>query len=1164
MGWEYVSSSQPIQIDIGDESVLALACASSHCCAIIDKTHSMPSATEEIKLKCWGENDHNQLGYGDTTNRWLDDPEAMGSNLPFVNFGSPNVSPGANMAGGLITDLKYATAVNIECTQCTPDAYKTPLSNTDACIVCNEFSVHDNITDPCRCRLGYVSPDPAQGDCGPCPEYTFVDESNPTQCRPCRPHSSVRPGGTWCPCLAEYFENVTAGASQLDDRCTLREHIQHVSVSETAPVTWTVAWVDSIPSGVPFTVTLQSNAEPHLVITFSHIENTSLIITQRDGLQLNTLYTLTVNSTVTTYGQLWETSATTQTARVLDFCPPPASVAVCDVRDEHSAMCIGPQELNALRVHWAAPEHYGYHDQNAADGPRELPVEYRLQWQQTTGEGDTHELFLTQRVAVIRNLLPEVVYIVRVSADSRFGHNSSIAATSQHVPSVPHPLQFSQLLKLTTDVDGNQPTLHLRAVYPVASWQHEMFPLVHYIVQVSTTNFNTTLINDTVPVTADNLTLTWNSSAYNLTLGKYFYVRVAAVDVLSARVGRVGEFATTPGILCAVDDCTTNAVLGETCDADFRRHCSCSPGYGSPAFAVNSILHKNSDYSGKLFWFHNEYAFNVPDIDPGVSVDLYRAGMSMGEFVVNVKWNAQSQFVADETDTTSNQYASITPYSSANNGDWQIADALYVINPERYGIDRCTMCSPGSQSDAPSQACKPCALDHYSATHMQAACVSCDTGQDTGGRIGSISSAQCQCKSGHIVLNHSCSTCPVDTFKSTNNTCLACPPHSSTNGTVANDACLCDAGFYADSLDKCSPCPVDTFKLITGDAACTSCPVNSDTNATLGYTSQCLCQAGWSPFDQRSAEKAENNQSTAEKHCYQCLSLPQYAAYTAYNKTCGWDCVEGHGFVKNVTHCFCLPLASNTQRVEHGSCLHKCVQDTGRLDGACVECPLSFYLSAETCLECPHKTQVLNGGAYVTNSSRLNDCTMFKCTRKEDNTKNYFKDGLTCTPCVTDALGTGLYQEDGVCSLVDCAVGYSRQVARGCVACPEPINGVFTSPNTCLSECLDNYVHNDADSKPAECTACPFGKFRHAREKYCTHFSQLRRKQVFSENYSLHLMICSAVSLVVAVLTVFKNQRHRHHVVEFFSKVLAEIENNDPDTEEVEPFTDTHNDKHVA
>ena len=74
----------------------------------------------------------------------------------------------------------------------------------------------------------------------------------------------------------------------------------------------------------------------------------------------------------------------------------------------------------------------------------------------------------------------------------------------------------------------------------------------------------------------------------------------------------------------------------------------------------------------------------------------------------------------------------------------------------------------------------------------------------------------------------------------------------------------------------------------------------------------------------------------------------------------------------------------------------------------------------------------------------------------------------------------------------------------------------------------------------------------------------MRRKQVFSENYSLHLVICSAVSLVVAVLTVLKNQRHRHHVVEKFSKVLAEIENNDPDPDEVEPFTDTHNDKHVA
>jgi len=73
-----------IPIDFGtDNTVTSIHTSSTafHNCAILN----------EIKLKCWGSNDYGELGLGDTKNRG-DEPNEMGDNLPFVDFGSKKVS----------------------------------------------------------------------------------------------------------------------------------------------------------------------------------------------------------------------------------------------------------------------------------------------------------------------------------------------------------------------------------------------------------------------------------------------------------------------------------------------------------------------------------------------------------------------------------------------------------------------------------------------------------------------------------------------------------------------------------------------------------------------------------------------------------------------------------------------------------------------------------------------------------------------------------------------------------------------------------------------------------------------------------------------------------------------------------------------------------------
>jgi cysteine-rich repeat protein len=53
----------------------------AHACAVLQTT----------EVKCWGDNSHGQLGLGDTDNRG-DDPDEMGDNLLFVDYGPVDVS----------------------------------------------------------------------------------------------------------------------------------------------------------------------------------------------------------------------------------------------------------------------------------------------------------------------------------------------------------------------------------------------------------------------------------------------------------------------------------------------------------------------------------------------------------------------------------------------------------------------------------------------------------------------------------------------------------------------------------------------------------------------------------------------------------------------------------------------------------------------------------------------------------------------------------------------------------------------------------------------------------------------------------------------------------------------------------------------------------------
>jgi len=66
-------------LDLGVAEVLSAGSGEAHTCVLA-------KGGGRQGVKCWGLNDYGQLGYGDKDNRG-DDPEEMGSNLPFVDLG---------------------------------------------------------------------------------------------------------------------------------------------------------------------------------------------------------------------------------------------------------------------------------------------------------------------------------------------------------------------------------------------------------------------------------------------------------------------------------------------------------------------------------------------------------------------------------------------------------------------------------------------------------------------------------------------------------------------------------------------------------------------------------------------------------------------------------------------------------------------------------------------------------------------------------------------------------------------------------------------------------------------------------------------------------------------------------------------------------------------
>jgi len=163
--------------------------------------------------------------------------------------------------------------------------------------------------------------------------------------------------------------------------------------------------------------------------------------------------------------------------------------------------------------------------------------------------------------------------------------------------------------------------------------------------------------------------------------------------------------------------------------------------------------------------------------------------------------------------------------------------------------DNCTACVSGKFKDnIGSEACLPCAPGSYAAEIGASACMQCPAGAQSS--VGSALLADCVCKPGYSGPDGGpCRACEQGKYKEEagSGQCLDCPAHTiSSEASTLRSLCLCQPGFtYNPSSQECEACEAGTWKAANGSAACSLCPLNTNSPQAAPSISACVCNLGY-------------------------------------------------------------------------------------------------------------------------------------------------------------------------------------------------------------------------------------------------------------------------------------------------------------------------------
>jgi hypothetical protein len=179
------------------------------------------------------------------------------------------------------------------------------------------------------------------------------------------------------------------------------------------------------------------------------------------------------------------------------------------------------------------------------------------------------------------------------------------------------------------------------------------------------------------------------------------------------------------------------------------------------------------------------------------------------------------------------------PVNTYNNGSAKACTACpwpQTFSPATglTSVSQCA-CRPGHERLA-TGVCTACALGNYKNTTGDAACAACAAvlgPHSTTLQPAAANASACVCKPGFALVNGAC-------------TLTTCPPGASLVITESFAACRCSPGFaHVANLPNgsvvCTACANGLFKDLIGNAACTSCGVNTVSLAPRANRTACAC-----------------------------------------------------------------------------------------------------------------------------------------------------------------------------------------------------------------------------------------------------------------------------------------------------------------------------------
>ena len=412
---------------------------------------------------------------------------------------------------------------------------------------------------------------------------------------------------------------------------------------------------------------------------------------------------------------------------------------------------------------------------------------------------------------------------------------------------------------------------------------------------------------------------------------------------------------------------------------------------------------------------------------------------------------------------------------------WATQRNCKVCGPGTYqgsnGQGHCNGCPAGQyQNQNQQRGCKHCPNGFYQDQNVQNGCKACPSGFQQPYTLGQecvqcppgwyqsglfcfpcgFSDAQFDYSTGRVLGTivggtyqdiagqTTCKTCPAGTYQVLHSqaACTRCPAGYSnpTAGKGSSDSCIaCSRGLFSlEASLSCAACPAGFGNPGSGESKCIQCSPGFYQEATGQYVACKGCEAGkyQNDYAQNTCLDCEIGKFQAATSQKTCLLCPVGKYIDAQGKLTCLDCQAGRSSATGTSDSECTKCAIG---------YYLPPENIGR---ACLHCPGSTDLGAETCAGCP--------------------------AGKAENDAN----PPTCESCVP-----GKYAEGGgTKTCLNCPSGYYQEqsMSEGCIACV-PGKWSSTFPSSTISDCKDCPVGKfgiaAATIQEASCTDCTPGYF---------------------------------------------------------------------------------------